>query len=140
MPPIDLLKDEVQRAWPAEPASRLCLIILDSIASFSPQQSRMFTFGNFCRMVGKAVPDNDLLTALNILVSSRVHALDARALFVDEHQTEHEVDLEELDAARQSGVLVHPISGEMISNYEAHVIPFFVPSARFLDLTGTTHG
>jgi hypothetical protein len=140
MPPIDQLKEEVERSWPAEPATKLCTLIIDCIASFSPQQSRMFTFGNLCRMVGKSAPDNDLLTALNILVSSRVQALDARALFVDERQSEYEVDLEEINAARESGMLVHPRSGEMISNYQAYVVPFFVPSAKFLGMTDAKHG
>ncbi|HWX50530.1 MAG TPA: hypothetical protein VNZ61_20990 [Roseomonas sp.] len=134
MPPIEDLKEEVTRCWAGRPEAELCLKIIDCMALLPAQQREMFTFGNFCRMVGKVKPDLELLTAVTILVGSKIQALDARALFVDEQQKEHEIDLDELSEAKRSGALVHPVTGTLVTEYEAAVIPFFVPSPKFRKL------
>src|SRR5262249_16309329 len=93
-------------------------------------QLQMLTFRTFLEALGKDRIDDDLMRALTILVSSRVAALDARGLLVDEDQTEHELSARELADARASGELIHPETGVPVPEFEARVIPFFVPSAR----------
>lgn len=140
MTQVEELKNEVIRLWSKEPAVELCLTIIDRVVSYTPRQSAMLTFGSLCQMVGKAVPDTDLLTAITILAGSKIQALDARALFVDEQKNEHELDPEELREAKRSGSLVHPVSGALVDNYEASLIPFFVPSSKLLQLTNAQRG
>jgi hypothetical protein len=66
------------------------------------------------------------------LVSSRVAALDARGLLVDDDHSEHELSADKLADARATGQLVHPETGELVPDFESRVIPFFVPSTRLL--------
>ncbi|MFH5923823.1 hypothetical protein [Roseomonas xinghualingensis] len=139
MPPVDDLKSEVARIWGAAPAAKLCLKIIDFVASLPAEQVRMLTFSNLCRVVGKRAPDGDLLTAVTILVSSKIHALDTHTLFIDDNQAEHEIDPEDLRDAKLSGTLVHPVSGELVSNYEAHLVPFFVPSPKLRGIVDAQH-
>lgn len=90
----------------------------------------MLTFRTFLEALGKEQIDEDLMRALTILVSSRIAALDAKALLVDDDETEHELSAAELAEARSSGQLVHPESGDLVPEFESRVIPFFVPTSR----------
>ena len=126
------IKADLYTRWESDPILPLCLRIVDFVSSLPPDQRRMLTFRSFLEAVGKDRVDDDLMRALTILVSSRVTALDARGLLVDDDNSEHELSAEELAEARLTGQLVHPETGELVSEFEARVIPFFVPSARFL--------
>jgi hypothetical protein len=128
----DEIKEELNRRWRGEPILRLCINIVDYISSFPPGRIDMLTFGTLAKAAGKDHVDNELMQALAILTGSRVAALDPRALLVDEDETEHEIAPEELAEARATGQLIHPETGEQVFEYESKVIPFFVPSARFL--------
>jgi len=124
----DELKLKINRIWGVAPGAMLSLRIIDFLTSVPSEQLSMLTFGNLCRVVGKPEPDKDLLTAINILVSSKVQVLETHMLFIDDNKDEHEIDLKDLQETRRSGVFIHPRTGEMINNFEAHFVPFFVPS------------
>ena len=51
---------------------------------------------------------------------------------MDDDNSEHELSPVELAEARATGLLIHPETGESVPEFEAKVVPFFVPSARFL--------
>ena len=92
----------------------------------------MLTFRTLSNAAGKDHVDEELLRAITILVSSKIAALDAHALFVDDDQTEHELDAKEWAQVRRTGRLIHPETGVPVPEFEAKIVPFFVPSARFL--------
>jgi hypothetical protein len=125
------IKADLEKRWKDDPVVRLCIAILDYMAALPADQLRMLTFRALISAVGKERLDDELMRAMTILVSSRIAALDARALLVDDDQSEHELNPQELAEARATGRLVHPETGELVSEFESKVIPFFVPSARF---------
>jgi len=126
------IRAELETRWKGDPIVRLCVAILDYMAALPADQLGMLTFRALVSAAGKERLDDELMRALTILVSSRIAALDARALLVDDDQSEHELDPQELAEARATGRLVHPETGELVPEFESKVIPFFVPSARFL--------
>lgn len=127
------IKAELSDRWADDPPIiRLCLRLVDFVASLPEEHARMLTFRTLSRAAGKNQIDEELLRALTILVSSRVAALDAHALLVDEDGTENELEPVVLADARASGELIHPETGEPVPEFETKVIPFFVPSARLL--------
>ena len=125
------IKAELEKRWRDDLIVRLCMALVDYIGSLPADQLKMLTFPTLSRAVGETRIDDELMRALTILVSSRIAALDARALLVDDDQSEHELDSEELAEARATGRLIHPETGEPVPEFESRVIPFFVPSARF---------
>ncbi|WP_353213021.1 hypothetical protein [Rhodovarius sp.] len=140
MQAVDDLKIELRRVWSEQPATHLCVKLIDFLSTMPSSQSQMFTFANLSRAVGKAKPDEDLLTAITILVSSKIEALDAHAMFVDENQVEHEISAEELKEAKETGSLIHPVTGYALSDFEKHIIPFFSPSSKFRRLIDPSYG
>jgi hypothetical protein len=129
---IEELKGEVRAVWHDAPAVDLCFRILDYLGAGKPERLKMITFRDLVGVTGKATVDSELLTAVAILTNSAVSILDARALLVDEDETEHEISPEDFAEARRSGSLIHPDSGKPVQDFEDHIIPFFVPSDRFL--------
>jgi len=124
------IKAELYSRWQDDPIVPLCVRIVDFVSSLPQDQLQMLTFRRFLEALGKERIDDDVMRALTILVSSRVAALDARGLLVDDDQTEHELSARELAEARASGQLVHPETGELVPEFESRVVPFFVPSSR----------
>jgi hypothetical protein len=126
------IKAELSARWRDDPIVGLCNAIVDYVAALPRGQAELLTFGTLSKAVGKKQLDEELIRALTILVSSRVAALDARGLLVDEDDTEHELEPFDFAKARATGLLIHPETGQPVVNFESRVIPFFVPSARFL--------
>lgn len=140
MQPLDELKIEVTRIWADQPAAQLCIKLIDFLSTIPKSQAEMFTFAHLSRAVGKARPDEDLLTAITILVSSKIEALDAHAMFVDDNHVEHEISADELKEAKETGSLVHPVTGRLLPDFEKNIIPFFSPSLKFRRLIDSSHG
>ncbi len=130
---IEELKGQVKDVWRDQPAVELCFRVLDFLGSAKkPEQLKMITFRDLVRVTGKNTVDSDLLTAVAILTNSSLSVLDARVLLVDDDDKEYEISSEDFAEARRTGTLIHPYSGSAISDFEDHIIPFFVPSVRFL--------
>lgn len=131
----DEIRAELEERWQDDPAAQVCLRIVNFIVNLPIGEQEFLTFRSLSHAAGKDGVDSELLKAVMILASSKIAALDARALLVDDDDTEHEIDPEELAEARRSGELVHPETGEIIVDFEDRVVPFFVPSARLVSAT-----
>jgi hypothetical protein len=130
------LKKQVASNWQSVPdVVELCSKILDFMASTPPERLRMLTFRSFANATHRAKIDTDLLTAIQILSSSRLAVLDVKALYVGDDVDEAGLLLsdEEFAHAQKTGELAHPETGELVEDAGAHILPFFVPSASFLE-------
>jgi hypothetical protein len=126
------LKKQVRDTWQDMPAVDICLKIIDFLASKPVSQLQMLTFSDLARVGGDGTVDQDLLTAISILTSSSVAALDTRAVLCGDDNEQFELSLEDLAQARSDGFIVHPGDGSEIFDFERTVIPFFVPSRNFI--------
>jgi hypothetical protein len=126
------IKADLYARWQNDPIVPLCVRIVDFVSSLPVDQLHMLTFRSFLEALGKDRIDDELIRGLTILVSSRVAALGARGLLVDDDHSERELSADQLAEARSTGQLVHPETGILVPEFESRVIPFFVPSARLL--------
>ncbi|WP_139798213.1 hypothetical protein [Fulvimarina manganoxydans] len=127
---VEDIKVEVRTGWSDVPAADLCLRIIDFLAARREDELRMLTFRELSVAAGVDDVDAELLTAVAILRNLSV--LDARALLVDADEMEYEIDPSDLAEAHLTGELVHPHTGELVENYAGRLVPFFVPTKRFL--------
>ena len=130
---IDDLKREVAQGWPEIPAASLALGIIEFMGGLDDQELRMLTIPRLLEAVGRSQVNQEFLAALAILVSSTVHALDAKAFLFEKEGLEVHVDAQELATARRTGSLEHPETGELIEDFESRLIPYFESSERFLE-------
>ena len=129
---LKTITDEIGKSWPHTPATDLCIKILEFIDKSPRNNLNFLTFKSFCNAVDKSYIDESLLTAINILVSSRNPLLETHAMLVDNDETEHEISSEDFSYAQATGELIHPYSGQPVENFEEHIIPFFTPTERLL--------
>lgn len=126
------IKAELSSGRPRDGVLDLCFKILDFLSSHSEPNLRMLTFRTLSRAAEKDQVDSELLTAIMILVSSKVAALDARALLIDDDEREYELSTTDLAEARITGELIHPFTGDPVLDFESKVFPYFVPTSRVL--------
>jgi hypothetical protein len=125
------IKRELYQRWAEDAVLPVCVRIIEFVAELPSDQRVMLTFRSLCEATKKDSVDDELLRALTILISSRIAALTAWGLLVDDDETEYVIDPDTLATARREGLLVHPETGEAVSEFEARVMPFFAASKRF---------
>lgn len=130
---LDHLKREVTEGWPGIPATSLALRIIEFMGGLGDQELRMLTIPRLLNAVERSQVDQEFLAALAILVSSTVHALDAKAFLYEDEGMEVHVDAQELATARKLGTLQHPVTGQLIKGFEDKLIPYFESSRRFME-------
>ena len=127
------IKQELRERWGGVPALDLCLSIVDFIDKLPVPEREMLTYRTLEKAVGSAGLSEDLLIAITILVTSRIEALEARALFIDDNGDEFTIETDELSQIKTDGELIHPETGNPVINFEEKIIPYFVPTSRFLE-------
>jgi hypothetical protein len=110
----------------------VCLRIIDYINALPLEELEMLAFASFKNAAGAQEISDEIVRAVTLLSSTSIHALDTKLLFVDDDESEFEIEKSALAAARDSGLFIHPKTGIPVSDFEARIIPFFVPSKRFL--------
>lgn len=127
---IEDIKKQLHDDWTGVPGFDLCLQIVNFIQETDPAELQMLTFRSFLNALNLQEVNRDLITALNILVSTNIAALDAKALFVDDNDDEYELSSEDFEQASATDELVHPDTGNIVVGARSKIIPFFVPSER----------
>lgn len=115
-------------------AQNLCFAIIDFLAQESEANLESLSFLRLSKIAGKQAADAELLRALAILVGTRVRALESHFYFIDEDEAEYQVDKTAVSEARRSGVFIHPHKGDPVENFEDHLVMYFSPTQRVLDL------
>jgi hypothetical protein len=107
--------------------------ILDRVTIGPINDEETLNFLALCRVVGKNMPDSELLRAITILTTSKFSALKVRAKLRDEDGKEHDVAPEELSAAVSSATptLLHPTTRRTVEGFEKRLMIYFVPSTIF---------
>lgn len=127
----DAIKRDLAERGTNPPVLQLCLKLVEYVASLPPDQRQMLTYRTFVKASGKDQIDQELMAAITILSTSKIHAFNFHGLFVDENEDEYELSAADIASARASGEFVHPQTGELIPDFEERIIPFFSPSERF---------
>lgn len=131
---IGELKAELQQRWPRNAVTELCYAIIEAMSTLPHEQMQMLTFSSFVNLTHRERIDEELIRAIGLLANTSLHALDSKFLFYDEFENAFEIEKQQLSEARESGVFVHPETGEPIEDFEGRIVPFFFPSDKFKKL------
>lgn len=111
----------------------ICIAILNYLYHDSSSLSYI-TYGSLRKVVGESYCDKDLLEAIQYLCGNRTHLLEAKFEIVE---PDNHIDIPdcELNKAYKTGQLLHPETGELISDFEEQVSMYFQPSPLVKSLT-----
>lgn len=129
---LDHLRAEILKEWDSNSAAEVCVSILNYFENLKPEELGFLTFKTLRKAANRERVDEDLLFAINILSSSKSPLLELRTLFIDDDESEFEIDPSEINEAQRTGVFIHPNSGEPVEDYEKHIIPFYSPTERLI--------
>lgn len=123
---IDTLQDERIRA--------ICVDIVTAVANHANPKNMnpLWTTGQIAGWVGAEANDPDLLRSLQLLAGWReAQLLDVRYLYFDPaglHPHGLQVSDDAVRSAYQHGTFEDPDSGDLISDFECMLEPYFVPA------------
>lgn len=116
------------------PQFRVCVKIFDYISSRDFKQLRHLTYGNLKRVIGNEYSVLDLLKATQYLCGDRTEILLANFEFYDDKDDNYlPIDFDDVKIAKRTGRLVHPRTGEYITNFEDKVFIYFTPNPIVFD-------
>lgn len=106
---------------PDRPSLRECLDAFLHRSSPNALRGQQLTLNQFANLCGKATPDTDVIELAKLLVASNV--LDVFYLFEGDDGRLEFVSAAEAAEAEQSGALVHPRTGLLVTKFQNRLFP-----------------
>ncbi len=123
-----VIMQQINDDWGSKPQSLICIKILDYLLRIRSNNSFHITYGSLQRAIEVAYEERELLKAIQYLCGERTHLLEARFELID-NDDYFDISNSELTNARQTGQLIHPENGEIVSDFEDKVVMYFQPSS-----------
>ncbi len=122
--------------WGERPTGILCLALLDFIVG-NVKSSRI-SYGQICQIGIEAqiTSPEFIAQAIQYLTGHDLRLLDIRFEFIDDDDQIYPVDIATQIEAENTGEFFHPLSGELVPDYEEELFVFFSPSSLAHELAG----
>lgn len=121
----------------------VCEQIIEEVGSrISKNKIGMWTFQSISRWVDRDPTDALLLSCIRLLTSEEgPRLLEMHFLFFDPCNADdlgQPIEDDFISEAYRTGELINPYSGEVVSDFEQALVPYFVPSADLIPLGEAT--
>lgn len=106
---------------------RVCLAIIEYIDKQTNPERLHLTY-SLLQERTKPVDDESLMLALQYLAGARAKVLEMNFEFVDEDGDYHALTRKDVADAKARRSLPHPVTGQLLSDFEDHVLVYFKPT------------
>lgn len=114
--------------WSGSSHVEICIQILNYVVEYPASKLKHISYGSLKKLVGPKFTDEQLLVSIQYLCGERVPVLEPNFEFIENDEL-YIIPNSEIEEARRKGVLIHPLTGEEIYDFENCVFMFFVPSS-----------
>ena len=118
--------------WGGDPQSKVCEKIVDYLVQ--NKTASHLTYGILRRILGDGFTEFEILDSVQYLCGARVNLLQPGFEFIDDSGI-YPINTSELREAEKHGNLVHPFSGELVTDYKNNVCIYFEPSELVKDIS-----
>ncbi|KAB8311175.1 hypothetical protein EH227_04735 [Rouxiella chamberiensis] len=80
--------------------------------------------GSSCSL-NEHMNNEKIYTAIQVLCNPRIDLLKLIYIFIDEDDNFHKLSIKEIIEAKNTHLMEHPVTGDLIADYENYVFPFF---------------
>jgi hypothetical protein len=120
---------------PDDEISAVCGRIIEEVAKRAQRDNiGLWTIDVISKWLGREPADPTVIRSVQLLTTRlESQLLEMHFIFHDPRDTQGAGELvedDEVQAAYQSGYLVHPVTGERVDNFESVLLPYFVPSTE----------
>lgn len=118
------LKDERQ--------SKICTKVLEYLLN-TPKLCHI-TYGSIKIVINSNYTDAEILKAVQYLCGDSTNLLETGFEFI-ENEEHYQISKDQVKFAQDTGIFVHPQTGEMIDNYKEKVFMYFKPSSLIKEIS-----
>lgn len=112
--------------------ARICTSIVNMIAAHHADTRLHLTF-SLLKKQTRPQDDQALMAAVQFLVGAKADILEMCFEFVDKDEQYYPLSTATVAAANQSGMLEHPDTGEVISDFASSILVYFQPTPRAIE-------
>jgi hypothetical protein len=124
---------QIVEDWGNEPQANICAEIFNFLLSVELSQATHITYGSLRQVVQNCTSDQKMLGAIQYLCGDRIPLLEAKFELIDDYG-EFDLPNSEVREARESGELIHPETGETITDIEEKIFMYFQPGVLVKEL------
>jgi hypothetical protein len=129
------IRKQIYEDWSQKPQSQICLAIFDYLLKNNHKSLSHITYGSLRKIAGVSNDDQNILMAIQYLCGDKTHLLEAKFELIDDEENYFDISNSELNKAHKTGQLLHPQTGELISNFKEKVFMYFQPSSLIKSLS-----
>lgn len=109
--------------------ARICSAIVDYLSQ-QPTNRRLHL--TYTLLKREAVPESDseLIAAIQYLTGAKADLLEMKYEFMDEEGDYHPLAKSVVASAQKQNSLQHPVTGEMVQDYQSSLLVYFTPTDR----------
>jgi len=112
-----------------DPLFDICVKVLVYVVNYPAGKLSYITYGSLRKIVGITYSDEQLLLSIQYLCGDRADILNPKFELIDDNSETHIIPNDEVSLAHNTGILIHPETGEPIDNYDGKLVIFFEPSS-----------
>jgi hypothetical protein len=119
--------------WGHTPQAEICTEIFKFLLRIELSQATHITYGSLRQVANTRANDQKMMGAIQYLCGDRIPLLEAKFELIDD---DGEFDLTNSDVsdARSSGGLIHPETGELVTDIEEKIFMYFRPGVLVKEL------
>ncbi|BDA76001.1 hypothetical protein CAL7716_101670 (plasmid) [Calothrix sp. PCC 7716] len=122
------LETQIYEDWGSNPESEICIALLNYLLRIPMDRSCHITFGSLKIAINNEHTDVELLKAVQYLCGDRTKLLEVNFELIENEENIFSLSKSDVAAARKTGMLIHPETGEIIEDFEEKVFMYFEPS------------
>lgn len=122
-------------------AGALACLIYDEVSKLARRTPNIFIYYRQLIDIAKSANSKedhvelnftDLGIAIQVLCNPRVNLLSLNYQFIDDFHEPVNINISDVIEAEDSGVLEHPLTGELVNDYKQYVFPYFTLNDKFI--------
>ncbi|MGL5005788.1 MAG: hypothetical protein ACRC53_00130 [Plesiomonas sp.] len=120
-------------------AGALACLIYDEVSKLACRTPNIFIYYRQLIDIAKSANSEshidlnltDLGIAIQVLCNPKVNVLSLSYQFIDDFHEPINISISDVMEAEDSGVLEHPLTGELVNDYKQYVFPYFTLNDKF---------
>lgn len=129
MPQITL---DIPTPWVGKKHEEVCKCLFEYLLSTRKENLETLSYMAIARICNNNKVDSVVLESTAYFCGA-VNILQSQFIFIDEDDNEHPLERGEFYLAQETGYLIHPESGDEVTDYEDKVFVYFHPTKQFLE-------
>ncbi|PZO15350.1 MAG: hypothetical protein DCF25_13700 [Leptolyngbya foveolarum] len=120
---IDIVRSDLGNT----PKSEVCVAIVEYVLDPANKNISHLTYSSLRKVANREASDTEFFEAIQYLCGEHVNLLESKFELI-QGVSAFDVPKADVKSAQQSGIFIHPETGEAVSDYKKCLFVYFVPT------------